>query len=64
MLKWNIAKYRVVIVAQLAERCFLPEVRGSVPVIIKIYIEYLFTVVKGENKEKEAGNGLFTTLLK
>ena len=64
MLKRNIAKYRVVIVAQLAERCFLPEVRSSVPVIIKICIEYLFTVVKGENKEKEAGNGLFTTLLK
>ena len=39
-----------------------PEVRGSNPDIVKIYIEHLFPVncvEKEKNKEKDAGNGQF-----
>ena len=53
-------------VAQLVERSLpIPEVRGSNPIIRKIYffllnICLLSTVYrKGKNKEKEAGDGLF-----
>ena len=52
------------VVAQLLERSLpKPEVRGSNPVIGKIYIEHLFTVncieKKKKIKKKEAGKGLF-----
>ena len=57
--------HRAVVVAQLAEWSFLiPEIRGSNPVIAKIYNEH-FTVPrlincwKDENKQIEAGNGQF-----
>ena len=46
--------------AQLVEQSLsIPEVRGSNPVIGKIYIEQILLTVywKDENKEKEAGNG-------
>ena len=49
--------------AQLVKRSLpIPEVRSSNPVIGKIYIKHLFTcllstVMKSENKSKEAGNG-------
>ena len=53
-------------VAQLVERSLpIPEVRGSNPIIRKIYffllnICLLSTVYrKGKNKEKEAGDGRF-----
>ena len=51
-----------VVVAQLVERSLpTPEVHSSTPVIGKIYIEHLFscllsTVLKRQNKIKEAGN--------
>ena len=51
-----------VVVAQLVELLLpTPEVRGSNPVVGKIYIEQcvLSTVLKKRNKEKEAGNGPF-----
>ena len=54
---------RNVVVAQLVEQSLaIPEVRGSNPVIGKIYIEHLFTVnciEKTKIKKKEAGNGPF-----
>ena len=60
-----------VVVAQLVKRSLpIPEVRGSNPVIGKIYlfplnICLLSTVYwKDENKEKEAGDGLFFFLKK
>ena len=50
--------------AQLVEQSLaIPEVRGSNPVIGKIYIEHLFPVnciEKTKIKKKEAGNGLFS----
>ena len=48
-----------VVVAQLVERSLLiPEVRGSNPVIGKIYWIFVYCQLywKDENKEKEAGN--------
>ena len=49
--------------AQLVERLLpIPEVRGSNPVIGKIYIHHLLTVnciEKKKTKKKEAGNGPF-----
>ena len=54
---------RAVVVAQLVERLLpIPEVRGSNPVIGKIYIHHLLTVnciEKKKTKKKEAGNGPF-----
>ena len=50
------------VVAQLAKLSLpSPEVRGSNLVIGKVFIEYclLSTVLKNEDKEKEAGNGPF-----
>ena len=48
-----------VVVAQLAERLLpIPEIRGSNPVIGKIFIDYIYCW-KDENKEKEAGIGSF-----
>ena len=49
-----------VVVAQLVERSLsIPEVRGSTPVIGKIYWTFVYCQLywKDENKEKEAGNG-------
>ena len=51
-----------VVVAQLVERSLsIPEVRGSNPVIGKIYWTFVYCQLywKDENKEKEAGNGPF-----
>ena len=51
-----------VVVAQLVERSLpIPEVRGSNPVIGKIYWIFVYCQLywKDENKEKEAGNGPF-----
>ena len=42
--------------AQLVERSLLtPEIRGSIPVVGKVYLLLLFW--KDENEEKEAGSG-------
>ena len=50
-----------VVVAQLVERSLpIQEVRGSIPVIGKIYIEHLFTCLLStvlKRRKKEAGNG-------
>ena len=41
--------------AQLVEQLLpIPEVRGSNPVIAKIFIEHLSVLMKDENTEKEA----------
>ena len=48
------------VVAQLVERSVLtPEVRNSNPSIGQIYVNFSYFQLnwKGENKEKEAGNG-------
>ena len=54
------------VVAKLKERSLaLPDVRGSNPVIRKIYIEHLFPVnciEKTKIKKKEAGNGHFSKI--
>ena len=60
-------QFWVVVVAQLVERLLpTPEVRGSNPVIFKIYIEHLFAVnciEKTKIKKKEAENGPFKKVL-
>ena len=48
------------VVAQLVERLLpTPYVRGSNPVIIKLYITYILCVKKTKIKKTEARNGPF-----